>query len=110
MAIDGIFSTSEFSRIHADISFGNKGIGADFLWDFIYKPLGDVGFNWYAGAGPAVFLANPLSLFAVGELGAEYSIKEFPVSLSLDWRPTLRIIQTTDLFFDRFGFNVRYVF
>jgi hypothetical protein len=56
VALDGIFSTGEFSRIHGDISFG-RGIGVDLLWDFIYRPLGDEAFNWYLGAGPFLYLS-----------------------------------------------------
>ena len=31
VAVDGIFSTGQFSRIHADVSFGS-GVGIDVLW------------------------------------------------------------------------------
>ena len=51
VAIDAIFSTGEFNRLHADVSFGN-GVGADLLWDFFYRPLGGEAFNWYMGVGP----------------------------------------------------------
>lgn len=109
VAVDGVFSTSEFSRIHADVSFGNGGLGVDALWDFIYKPMGEDGFNWYAGVGPTVFLGDPFILAAAGELGIEYRFADAPVSLSVDWRPTLTLVETTDMFFDRFGFNIRYI-
>ncbi len=110
VAIDGIFATSDFSRIHANASFGNSSIGVDLLWDFLYKPLGESPMNWYAGVGPAVLLDNPLWISAVGELGVQYTLSDAPVSFSLDWRPTLTLIQTTDLYFGSFGLNVRYVF
>lgn len=48
VAVDGVFSTSKFSRIHADVSFGN-GAGIDILWDFLYRPLPGEAFNWYVG-------------------------------------------------------------
>ena len=32
VAIDGIFATGDFSRIHADVSFGGNGLGIDALW------------------------------------------------------------------------------
>lgn len=110
VAIDGIFSTSEFSRIHADVSFGNNGVGVDALWDFVFRPLGDDGLNWYAGVGPTVFLGDPFVLAGAGEIGVEYSFEDAPISLSIDWRPTLVIVEETDMLFDRFGFNVRYKF
>ncbi len=110
VALDAIFSTSKFSRIHADVSFGHGGIGVDALYDFIYRPLGNDGFYWYLGVGPSVYLNDPLYFGFSGELGAEYRFSDAPISLSLDWRPTLWVIETTTLHTDRFGFNIRYIF
>jgi len=108
VAVDGVFSMGEFSRIHADISFGN-GVGVDLLWDFIYKPLGGEALNWYAGVGPYAVFDDPFTLGIVGELGLEYRFK-FPVSVSADWRPSFRIIDNTDFHAGGFGLNVRYIF
>ena len=83
VAIDGIFSTGDFSRLHADVSFGS-GLGVDLLWDFIYQPLGNEALNWYAGAGPFVFIGESLTLGAVGELGLEYHFNEIPLALGAD--------------------------
>jgi len=33
-AIDGVFSLGKFSRIHADVSFGNSGVGIGALLEF----------------------------------------------------------------------------
>lgn len=107
-AIDGVFSLGKFSRIHADVSFGN-GIGVEALWDFLYRPLSDSPFNWYVGAGPSAFLGDPFALGASGEIGLEYRFKDAPIALGLDYRPTFIIIETTN-FTNSFGFNARYVF
>ena len=109
VAVDGIISTSEFSRIHADLSFGN-GMGLDVLWDFIYRPLGKEAFNWYLGAGPYMQVDDPFWFGAAGEVGLEYSFQEVPLSLGIDWRPKLSIVEKTDLHFEGFGVNLRYVF
>ena len=109
VAIDGIFSTGQFSRIHADVSFGN-GVGIDMLWDFLYRPLGGESFNWYAGVGPYVVIADPFWLGVAGEIGLEYRFNTVPIALGIDWRPHLSIIETTDFHADGFGFNVRYIF
>jgi len=68
VAIDGIFSLGEFSRIHANLSFGDDGVGTDALYDFLNEPLGD-GFNWYIGAGPLLFITGPFYLIVSGEIG-----------------------------------------
>ncbi len=110
VAIDGIFSTGQFSRIHADVSFGNGGVGIDALWDFLYRPLGDEAFNWYAGAGVFTFIGNDFDLGIIGEIGLEYRFKSVPIALGLDWRPYLKIIDETKFGADGFGLNVRWVF
>ena len=109
VAVDGVFSVSKFSRVHADVSFGN-GVGVDALWDFLYKPLKGEAFNWYLGAGPYVWIDDPFWLGAAGEAGIEYHFNGAPVAIGIDWRPYLSIIETTDFHFDSFGLNVRYVF
>ena len=66
VAIDGIFALGEFSRLHADVSFGND-VGIEVLYDFFYKPLGDTqGLNWYIGVGPSLYLSDPVFLGASG--------------------------------------------
>lgn len=113
VAVDAVFSTSEFSRVHADFSVG-RGIGFDLLWDFIYRPVSDEAFNWYLGVGPFGFLpwdnAESLAIGAVGEIGLLYAFQSIPFTLSADWRPYFRLIDNTDISYGGFGLNVRYVF
>ena len=122
VAVDGIFGTGQFSRIHADVSFGN-GVGIDVLWDFLYRPLGGEAFNWYAGVGPYVVIGDGnngnngnnnndgnFDLGVAGEIGLEYRFATVPIALGIDWRPMFEIVDTTDFHAGGFGFNVRYVF
>lgn len=108
VAVDGIFSLGKYSRIHADVSFGN-GVALEALWDFIYRPVSDTPFNWYLGAGPAMYISSPFALGASGEAGLEYRFTEIPMAIGLDYRPTFVLIEKTD-FVNSFGVNVRYVF
>ena len=94
VAIDGVFSLGEFTRVHADVSFGD-GLGIDALWDFLYRPLGGEAFNWYVGAGPYTFIGSDFKLGAVGEVGLEYHFNGAPLSIGADWRPYLEIIDNT---------------
>ena len=109
VAIDGIFGTSQFSRIHADVSFGD-GVGIDVLWDFVNKPLGGEAFTWYAGVGPYVVIDDPFWLGVAGEIGLEYHFNGVPMAIGFDWRPNVSIIEETDWHAGGFGLNVRYVF
>lgn len=123
VAIDGIFSTGEFNRLHADLSFGD-GVAADLLWDFFYRPLGDEAFNWYMGVGPYLAILDEdiyysdgrkdsdtnFNLGAAFEIGLEYRFVDIPIALGLDYRPSLEVIDETDFHWGGFGLNVRYVF
>jgi len=110
VAVDGIFSLGEFSRIHADVSFGNDSVGIDALWDFIYKPIGNEDIYWYVGAGPSLFIGDNFRIGASGEIGLEYQFDEAPIAIGLDWRPTFWIVEDTEFDAGGFGFNIRYVF
>lgn len=112
-AIDAIFSTGQFNRIHANLSFGGGGMAVDTLWDFLYRPFkieDEEGFFWYVGAGPSMYINDPFLLSAMSEVGVEYRFEDVPISLGFDWRPTLVIVEQTDFVVDFFGFNARYVF
>ncbi|MCH8231337.1 MAG: outer membrane insertion C- signal [Bacteroidetes bacterium] len=108
VAIDGVFAFKK-SRIHADVSFGNGGLGVVGVYDFIVSPLGDEAFNWYLGVGASAFLGDPFELGIPGEIGLEYRFDNVPIALGIDWRPTFILIENTDFKIDRFGLNVRFV-
>ena len=110
VAVDALFSTGKFSRIHADVSFGD-GVGVEAVWDFLFRPLGSEGLNWYAGAGATAFIHEDIFLLGInGEIGLSWNIPNVPISLSADWRPVFYIVEETDFRADGFGINVRYVF
>lgn len=110
VAIDGVFELGQFSRIHADVSFGNNGVGIDALWDFLYRPIGSSDFDYYIGVGPSLYLGDPFRLGAAGEIGVEYLFPDVPIAIGFDWRPTLVIVENTRFNADQFGLNIRYVF
>lgn len=108
-AVDFVMPTGNSGRLHADVSFGDH-VGAELLYDFLYKSLADApGLNWYVGAGGSALFADDLFLGASGEIGLEYRF-DFPMAIGADWRPTFWIIEETDFRGDSFGLNVRYVF
>ncbi|MCU0377914.1 MAG: hypothetical protein MUC78_06595 [Bacteroidales bacterium] len=110
VAVDAVFGLGEFSRIHADVSFGDGGVGIDALWDFLYRPLGGEAFNWYLGAGPYVNIDDPFWLGVAAEAGLEYRFNSVPIALGADWRPRLSLIEETDFHWGGFGVNVRFIF
>jgi hypothetical protein len=107
VAVDGIFSTGEFSRIHANVSFGGNGLGIDALWNPIYDDIPDTDFKWYAGFGPSIYLSEDFRLGGAGEIGAEYAFSEVPITVGLDFRPYFFLVQQTE-FRAGFGLNIRW--
>ena len=107
VALDAIFSTGEFSRVHGNLSFGQNGLGLDALWNPIYDDIPDTDFKWYAGFGPSVYLSDNFRLGAAGEVGVEYAFPEVPITLGLDFRPYLFLVEVTE-FRAGFGFNARW--
>lgn len=110
VALDGVFALGQFSRIHADLSFGGNGVGLDALWNPIYRPISTSDFNWYLGFGPSFYFGDPFGFGVAGEIGAEYAFREVPIVIGLDWRPNFRLVENTDFFADQFGLNVRWRF
>ncbi|WP_310560503.1 hypothetical protein [Flavobacterium sp.] len=109
-AVDAVFALGKFSRVHADVSFGDGGVGTEALWDFLYKPVDGQALKWYVGVGPSMVINDDFFLGASGEIGLEYRFEEVPIVLSLDWRPTLWLVKETEFHTGGFGFNARYVF
>jgi len=82
------------------------------------------GFNWYYGAGGHVGIWNTpkhASWWVEGDvsspiigvdavLGIEYTFPEFPLSISLDWKPAFNLIGYTGVWADSGAFSIRYVF
>lgn len=110
VALDGVFALGEFSRIHADLSFGNGGVGIDALWNPVYEDLGSSDFKWYAGFGPSLFLADDFKFGVAGEIGAEYPFSEVPITVGLDWRPYFILVEDTNFDAGGFGLNIRWRF
>jgi len=81
VALDGVFALGEFSRIHADLSFGNDGVGIDALWNPVYDDIASSDFKWYAGFGPSLFISENFKFGVAGEIGAEYPFSEIPLKI-----------------------------
>jgi hypothetical protein len=110
VALDGVFSLGQFSRVHGDVSFGNHGVGIDALWNPIYDNISTSDFKWYAGFGPSLFLSDDFRLGVAGEIGAEYPIPDVPLTIGLDWRPYFILVENTNFDAGGFGLNIRYRF
>lgn len=107
IAIDAVIPVND-KRIHADVSFGSN-VGLDILYDFSVAPIfRSPDLRYYAGVGISTLFASEFKLGVAGEVGLEYSFPRSPISISLDYRPSIIVIEKMDFFYGNFGLNLRY--
>ena len=99
--------------IEADLGW-NLGVGALDLglsYDFAIAPVGP--FNFYAGPSAQLWAgfgeASYIGLGVGAQVGLEYCF-DFPLQLSLDWRPLFNILPATGFGWQSLGLGVRYLF
>ena len=95
------------NRIHGDLGFYNNALGIAAFYDWSF-PIAD-NFSFYPGVGADLVIGNTFVLGIGGELGFEYAF-EFPLTIGMDWRPTIRLIDQNGFGTDSFGLNIRYRF
>ncbi|MDN3643683.1 hypothetical protein QWY87_13280 [Lutimonas halocynthiae] len=97
-------------RIHATVSFGSN-VGLDLIYDFAVASIfRSPDLRYYAGIGLTTLFASEFKLGVMGELGIEYSFPRTPISVGLDYRPAIIVIEKMDFIYGNFGLNVRYRF
>jgi hypothetical protein len=107
------------NRLEVDFGWKSYSIATAYqltgLYQWVWELDGD--FNWYVGAGGGIAsigfddnsISNETLFFAAGDVGIEYSF-DFPLLLSLDFRPELGFGDyRNDLDFD-IAFSIRYQF
>ncbi len=110
-SISGKYFITDRSAIEGLVSFGSRfGLGG--LVE-IHNPLNVQGLRWYYGAGAYVgFESNPSQTFVgpTGVIGLDYKFTNFPVNLSVDWKPELDILPDINFVPDAFSLSVRFTF
>ena len=106
-AVDGIMTLGEKNRLHGDLGFFSDALSVSAFYDWMF-PI-EEGFSFYPGVGAEMIIGDAFVLAIGGELGFEYAFK-FPLSIGLDWRPSIRLIDDSGFGYDSFGLNIRYRF
>lgn len=97
-------------RIHTAVSFGSN-VGLDVIYDFAVESMfRSPDLRYYAGVGLTTLFASDFKLGVTGELGIEYGFPRTPLTVGLDYRPAIVIIEEMDFIYGNFGLNVRYRF
>lgn len=97
-------------RIHATVSFGGN-VGVDAIYDFaVASMFRSPDLRYYAGVGLTTLFASEFKLGVMGEVGIEYGFPRTPLTIGLDYRPAIMVIENMDFIYGNFGLNVRYRF
>ena len=104
------------NRLELDLGLNGWGFGLNGLYQWV-KPLPQLyeGFNWYWGVGAGLGFYNFKSTGAafgvgvLGQIGLEYNF-EFPLQLSIDYRPGLYVTPTIYPTYDGICLGARYRF
>lgn len=94
-------------RLHANLSVSHNNLIVAGLYDWLY-PIGS-GFIFYPGVGGIMSIGDNVSIGVAGEVGFEYRFP-IPLSIGLDWRPVLGIVNAEGFTAEGFGLNIRYRF
>ena len=99
------------NAIEAGVSFGSGFVNIDAVYEWQEPVIGE-GFHLYYGAGAYVGLANKyFGLGAEGVVGLEYRLPiNFPLAISLDYRPAINVLGGFGFSYLNFGFGVKYCF
>ncbi len=107
IAIDGVYNLSSGNRLHANIGIEN-GVGFDLIHDWV-ATFNNNRLIFYPGIGASLYIIDELFLGVTAEFGLEYRF-DVPISIGIDYRPTLFLISDLSLQSNGIGFNVRYRF
>jgi hypothetical protein len=112
-----------FSGLTAKMNNGSNALEAGVSWgignyltlDGVYEwqqPVIAEGINLYYGVGGYLGLAGSnFCLGAEGVIGLEYQLPiNFPLAISLDYRPALNVLPGLAPNFVNFGFGIKYCF
>lgn len=100
------------NRLELDLGINNWGLGLNGIYQWVWNLTSEVdGLKWYAGVGGNLGLHtySNFGLGVVGQIGIEYNF-DFPLQLSLDYRPGIYIIPTVYGIYDGVCLSARYRF
>ena len=113
---------SEKSALEGILSSRWRGFGITGLYEIHNRFFSTERLNWYIGFGGHAGFWNgddanwgtPGTSYTVigvdGILGLDYSFKEVPVNLGLDWKPAFNIVGYSGFWGDGGALSIRYIF
>ena len=107
------------AAIEAIATFRYQGVGLTGLYEIHGRAFNSRDFNWFIGGGGHVFVwgndrpkfldrEQNLVLGLDGILGLEAKLRGIPLAISLDWKPTINIINYSGFWGDEIALSLRY--
>lgn len=95
--------------LEADLGWSVGALSVTAAYDFSIAPVGP--FNFYAGPAANVWFVNGggVGVGIGAQVGLEYTF-DFPLQLSLDWRPMFNLIPSTNFGWYGLALGIRYHF
>ena len=108
------------AAIEAIGTFRYQGIGLTGLYEVHGRAFKSRDFNWFIGGGGHVYVwgeknrpkfldrEQRMVLGLDGILGLEAKVRGIPLAISLDWKPTINIINYSGFWGDEIALSLRY--
>ena len=92
------------------VFFFTDEIGAGAYLDWMFKISEEPsGLKFFPGVGAEMFFEYDFDFAATGDFGVEYAFK-FPITVGLDWRPSIFFTNSRGFEADHWGFSARFRF
>jgi hypothetical protein len=105
------FRLHRMGAIEGNILYNRHGFNLSALYEQHWEPFRDEKFLLYLGGGPfGGDWDEEFSMGLVAVAGIEYTIRDVPLNIGLDWRPMLNVYRIFAADFLDFGVCIRYRF
>lgn len=101
---------NEKIAVEGILNLRSNAIGMGALYERFNSIHAVEGLQWFYGAGAYVGFQGNNNLGITGIAGMDYTFKEVPVNLSVDWKPELNIIDNVAFRASTVAVSVRFVF
>ena len=105
------FRLHRMGAYEGSILYNRHGFNLSAMYEHHVEPFRNERFLVYAGGGAfGGDWDEEFSLGVIAVVGIEYTIRDIPLNLAVDWRPMFNVIRSPALDFLDFGFCIRYRF
>ena len=105
------FFRYQMSAIGADILYNRHGFNLTGLYLYHLEPFRDD--KWLVHVGGGAFGGEWDKEFSIGlaaSAGLEYTIRDIPLNIGIEWKPMVNLFRVTAVDFLDFGLSIRYRF